>query len=109
MDAAWRGRLVENAIGATLVTLAEQWGGELFYWRDRSEEVDFVFSLGKKVFGVEVKSGTHRADTGGLTSFQRRYPNSNLVLIGGSPSPSPIRHIPLQQFFSHPISLLNPE
>lgn len=109
MDATWRGRLVENAVGATLATLADQWGGELFYWRDRSDEVDFVFSLGKKIIGVEVKSGTHRAELSGLTSFQKQYPNSDLVLIGGAPPPSPVRHIPLPDFFNHPHSLLTPK
>ncbi|MBK8575785.1 MAG: ATP-binding protein [Elusimicrobia bacterium] len=107
IDATWRGRLVENAVGAALAVLADQWGGELYYWRDRSEEVDFVFSLGKKVIGVEVKSGTHRADLSGLTSFQKQYPHSNLVLIGGAPPPFPVRHLSLQDFFNHPNSILS--
>lgn len=107
IDAAWRGRLVENAVGSTLATLADQWGGELFYWRDRSEEVDFIFSLGKNVLGVEVKSGTPRADLGGLTFFHRRYPNSKLVLVGDALPPPPVRHVPLQDFFNNPLALLN--
>ena len=40
------GRLVESAVGAHLANAAAAGDCELFYWRDRNREVDFVVRLG---------------------------------------------------------------
>jgi len=36
------GRWIESAIGVHLINSAIEYGFELFYWRERSREVDFV-------------------------------------------------------------------
>jgi predicted AAA+ superfamily ATPase len=75
------GRLVENAVGAQLYWSTRDSGGELMYWRDRHEEVDFVVVRGRHATAVEVKSGESSCPEGGLAAFQRRYPESQGVLI----------------------------
>ncbi|MBI3333480.1 MAG: ATP-binding protein [Candidatus Omnitrophica bacterium] len=78
------GRLVENAVGAQLYWSTQEAGGELMYWRDRQEEVDFVVARSRHATAVEVKSGKASVSGGSLEVFQRRYPESEGVLISGN-------------------------
>ena len=41
-DGSWWGRLAESAVGAHLANAAAGGACELFYWRERGREVDFV-------------------------------------------------------------------
>jgi predicted AAA+ superfamily ATPase len=70
-----RGRLFEVLVGSVL----HQLPGRLYYWRERNEEVDFVYE-GDRTFAIEVKSGKKRT-TGGLTAFMARYPDAVPVLV----------------------------
>ncbi len=79
---AWRGRLVENAVGATLVTVAEEQGWTVTYWRERDLEVDFVVETPTELFAVEVKSSRPSRPVG-LAAFCRRYPEAFPVVVGG--------------------------
>lgn len=81
-DRALWGRLTENAAGARLYWRAQEGGGELFYWRDRQTEVDFVLTQGGAVVAIEVKTGAVPTPVPGLHAFQRRYPESRAVLVG---------------------------
>lgn len=104
-EPAWRGRLVENAVGAALVTLAEQSGAELFYWRERNDEVDYVLKIGRKLLAIEVKSGL--ADkASGLHAFMAKNPTAMPIIIGNSVSKSPVKTINLKQFFENSATLL---
>ncbi|MBI4622677.1 MAG: ATP-binding protein [Verrucomicrobia bacterium] len=96
--AAWRGRLVENAVGATLLSAAEAEGWTVTYWRERDLEVDFVVETPTELFAVEVKSG--RPDRpAGLKAFLNRYPEAFPVVIGGD-------KLPVEYFFgSNPANL----
>ncbi len=49
-DAEFYGRLAENAVGAHLIRS----GLEVFYWRQRDEEIDFIARRGKDVLAIEV-------------------------------------------------------
>ena len=82
-DPSLWGRLVENAVGAQLYWSTQEDGGELMYWRDRQEEVDFVIAQGRHATAVEVKSGKTSGSEGSLATFQRRYPGSQGILISG--------------------------
>ena len=42
---------------------------ELFYWRERNREVDFVVTAGRRVVAIEVKSGRSREMPVGLAAF----------------------------------------
>lgn len=96
---ATRGRLVENAVGATLVAAAEGEAAEVFYWRDRQEEVDFVLRRGDELLAIEVKSGKDVVSVGGLRAFQKHYPKARCVIIGGSPGQDWAEVRSLEQFF----------
>ncbi|MEK7477543.1 MAG: ATP-binding protein [Candidatus Coatesbacteria bacterium] len=99
-----RGRLIENAVGAALVVLSERTGAELFYWRDRQDEVDFVLRHGSRLVAIEVKSGRPRAS--GLAVFRRRWPTAKSVLVGGTGADD---CLPLDRFFEDPSSVLKSE
>ncbi len=102
---AWRGRLVENAVGAALVTLSEQSGGELFYWRERDEEVDYVFKIGRKVIAIEVKSG-NISKTEALYAFLARNKDAKGVVIGDFQGQKGISTLGLEDFFKNPERIL---
>src|SRR5690606_21087090 len=51
------GRLVESAVGAHLANGAVRGACELYYWRERNFEVDFIATAAGRVVAVEVKSG----------------------------------------------------
>ena len=53
------GRIVESAVGAHLLNTAAS-GIPLYYWRDGSNEVDFVLQRGPRSVAIEVKSGARR-------------------------------------------------
>ena len=93
-DAAWRGRLVENAVGAALLQEYTSSTTSLYYWRDGMLEADFVLTDGPQLFGIEVKSG--RPDKiSGLAAFKKKYPKANPLIIGSS-------GIRLETFFENP-------
>jgi predicted AAA+ superfamily ATPase len=48
------GRVVESVVFTHLLQLSAQWGGRIFYWRDRKHEVDFVVPMGDRLFAMEV-------------------------------------------------------
>lgn len=98
------GRMVENAVGAKLYTVLQIRGTRLLYWRQRQEEVDFVFQHGGKVYAVEVKSSAQKASENALLAFGRRYKKSRLIRV------SPLKEIvnpeifcmTLEEFFANP-------
>lgn len=90
-DSEYRGRLVESAVGAHLANAAASVPGagagagslELFYWRDRNREVDFVVKSGRGLFCVEVKSGRRRDTLPGLAAFVEAHTGARPLLVGG--------------------------
>jgi predicted AAA+ superfamily ATPase len=50
------GRLTESAVGAHLANAAATEELELFYWRDRNREVDYVIRSGQHLLALEVKT-----------------------------------------------------
>jgi len=80
-DNMQRGRLVESAVGAFLLARSREEGFEVYWWRDRGNEVDFVIQKGKKLIALEVKSGRVRNSGGGL-AFKAKYPEALAITIG---------------------------
>jgi predicted AAA+ superfamily ATPase len=72
----WRGRIFEAAIGSALRLVSD----ELYYWRERDQEVDFVVRIGALLIGVEIKSGRPRRASG-LAVFKARHPKALTVVI----------------------------
>jgi predicted AAA+ superfamily ATPase len=95
-DSQFWGRLVESAVGAHLVNAVAEDGIEVFYWRDRNREVDFVVRSGRRVMIIEVKSGRRREALPGWAAFSAVYKPFRTLLIGGD-------GIPLETFLSRPV------
>jgi len=87
-DSRW-GRLVENAVGAALVNNNAGKAVEIFYWRDRDHEIDFVLRQGEKVFGIEVKTGG-RQTSKGREPFLKKFPAYEVITtcVGGGDIPT---------------------
>jgi predicted AAA+ superfamily ATPase len=95
-DAAYWGRVVESAVGAHLANAAMTGACELFYWRDRNREVDFVVRAGKTVTAIEVKSGRAREALTGMEAFSEAFRPKRKLLVGGD-------GIALETFLSRPV------
>jgi hypothetical protein len=95
-DHEFRGRLIESAVGAHLANAAAAGECDLFYWRDRNQEVDFVVRSGKRVVAIEVKSARAPGMLAGLAAFQRAFKPSRTLLVGGE-------GIPVHEFLSRPV------
>lgn len=82
-DTDFWGRLTESAIGAHLVNGAFGGSYEVFYWRDRNREVDFVVRMGKKLTAIEVKSQSTGGQFSGMAAFSSSFPSTRKLLVGG--------------------------
>ena len=82
-DREFWGRLTESAVGAHLVNAAADGAIEVFYWRDRGREVDFVVRAGRKLVALEVKSGRSPAALPGMAAFDAAFRPSRTLLVGG--------------------------
>jgi uncharacterized protein len=77
------GRLVESAAGAHLINGTHGTNAEVFYWRERSREVDFVLRSGRSTVAIEVKSGRAREAIAGMEAFSKAFKVTRKLLIGG--------------------------
>lgn len=82
-DPEFWGRLVESAVGAHLVNAAAAGTCEVFYWRDRNREVDFVVRRGKTVTAMEVRSGRRHDTLPGMAAFAEAFNPTRTLLVGG--------------------------
>jgi len=71
-----RGRTFEAAVGTQLLQLP----GDLYYWREKQKEVDFVYKYQGLIYAVEVKSGRRKLSKG-LNAFMEKFPNARPVII----------------------------
>ena len=69
---------------------------ELYYWRERDTEVDFVVRRGRSLTAIEVKSGASREVPTGLDAFAAAYHPKRKLLVGGD-------GIPLEEFLGKPV------
>ncbi|MBF0409649.1 MAG: ATP-binding protein [Candidatus Riflebacteria bacterium] len=70
------GRIFEMIVGNQLMQLP----GELYYWRERNDEVDFIYRYQGRIFAIEVKSGRHKTEKG-LEAFIRKFPDARPIII----------------------------
>jgi hypothetical protein len=98
-DPAHWGRWVESAVGAHLANAAATGTVELFYWRERNREVDFVVRRGRTLTAIEVKSGRLREMAIGLDEFAKAFKPQKAVLIGEG-------GVPLERFLVQPLASL---
>jgi len=95
-DGEFQGRLVESAVGAHLANAAADGMCELYYWRDRNREVDFVVKAGRTLTAIEVKSGRRRGTLPGMTAFAEAFKPTRSLLVGRD-------GIPLEEFLTKPV------
>jgi len=87
-DARVWGRWVESAVGAHLLSMAEELDYQVYYWREtssarRDNEVDFIVVNRGEVTAIEVKSG-RRGMNSGLPAFEKAFhPKRSLVVGSG--------------------------
>ena len=91
------GRLVESAVGAHLANAAAAGACELFYWRERNREVDFVVRVGRSLTAIEVKSGRRREALAGADTFAAVFRPHRTLLVGGD-------GVPLEEFLARPVT-----
>lgn len=75
-DPEQRGRVFELAVGAELLQLP----GELFYWREKNMEVDFVYCYQSRLYAIEVKSGRKKSAKG-LQAFMKHFPQACPIIL----------------------------
>jgi uncharacterized protein len=92
------GRLVESAVGAYLLNRVLNSDIEVFYWRERNQEVDFVLRRGDSLLAIEVKSGGQKFALPGFAKFKERFGSAKFLLVGGQGiSLNEFLRIPLEQ------------
>ena len=95
-DREFWGRLVETAVGAHLSNAAADGVCEVFYWRQRNREVDFVVRAGRVVTAIEVKSGRTIQALPGMAAFVSAFQPARSLLVGGD-------GIAVEEFLSRPV------
>ena len=88
---AW-GRWVESAVGAYLVSMAEELEYKVYYWRERNDEVDFIVVSDDVTLAIEVKSGRRKMNSG-LPKFTKAFHPTRSFIVGTG-------GIPLDTFLS---------
>ena len=80
----WWGRLVESSIGAFLLNSSKGKSIEVYYWRFKDKEVDFVLARGDRLVAIEVKSGPKIEKLPGLELFSSTFRNKKIrnLLVG---------------------------
>lgn len=89
------GQLVESAVGAHLKNTSLGTGIDLYYWREKDKEVDFILSKGKSLTAIEVKSGSRKDVFPGMEAFDREFKPKRKLLVGE-------KGIPLKEFLLRP-------
>ncbi len=96
-DRDFWGRLMESAVGAHLVNALRGTNAEVFYWRERNREVDFVVKSGRVTVAIEVKSGSSKQVLPGMDALGKEFKISRKLLVGGD-------GIPIEEFLLKPIT-----
>lgn len=91
------GRQVESAVGTHLANGALVGACELFYWRERNREVDFIVRYRGLLTAVEVKSGKAPSALPGLAEFTRAFRPDRTLIVGSG-------GIPVEEFLSKPLA-----
>lgn len=80
-DRSYWGRLVESVVGAHLINTASV-DSMVQYWRESPHEVDFVLTNGRRILGIEVKSGAKYAVPRGLETFAEKFKGARTMIVG---------------------------
>ncbi len=95
-DRTFWGRLMESAVGAHLCNTGMP-DIKIYYWRHSSHEMDFVLERGRRLIGVEVKSGPGGGNSRSLDMFRQKFEPERILLVGEQGAP-------LEEFLAQPAS-----
>lgn len=79
---------MESAVGAHLANAAASGECEVYYWRERNREVDFVVRAGKHLTAIEVKGSRVGHSLPGMAAFAEAFHPQRRLLVGGLESRS---------------------
>ena len=96
-DREYRGRLVESAVGAHLANAAAAGECEIYYWRDRGQEVDFIVRARNRLVAIEIKSGRAPQAHAGMAAFCAAFKVRRSLLVGGD-------GIAVEDFLAKPVA-----
>lgn len=98
LDRRTWGHIFESGIGAYLISQAFAYRFEVFYWRERNNEVDFILRKNSSIVAIEVKSNAGKR-TDGLDKFRQQFsPQASFIVGDGG--------IAAEDFFSMDIKQL---
>ena len=81
MDRKLWGHIVESAIGSYLISQAFIHRFEVFYWREKNDEVDFILRKKGVLVAIEVKSNSEKHTTG-LDKFNELFKPHKSFIVG---------------------------
>jgi predicted AAA+ superfamily ATPase len=96
--ALW-GRFIESAIGVHLINQIPGSRINLYYWREKNREIDFLLQNGDLLIAVEVKSSLRDAKLPGMESFGKKHALHKKLLVGSS-------GIPVEEFLKYRVEEL---
>jgi predicted AAA+ superfamily ATPase len=79
------GRITESAVGAELLARHLEHSSlqpRIHYWREGTNEVDYVLRYRGELFAFEVKSGIHQGNVKGLDAFCKSNPACRPLVLG---------------------------
>jgi hypothetical protein len=77
---AW-GHIFESGVGAYIVSQGFAHRFEVYYWRERNDEVDFILKKKGAIVALEVKSNAEKSNTG-LQKFKAMFNPKEALVIG---------------------------
>jgi len=80
------GRIVESAVGAHLINHAQEKKFQLYYWRERNEEVDYILERKGSIIALEVKTSYSKMPSG-MNSFQKKFSPDKVFMVGSNGIP----------------------
>lgn len=75
------GHIFESAVGAYLLNQAFVHRFEVYYWRERNDEVDFILRKNGAILAIEVKSNAEK-QTEGLEKFKQMFNPKSAFIVG---------------------------
>lgn len=93
------GNIFESGIGAYILSQAFRYRIEVFYWREKNWEVDFILRKKGVLVALEVKSNFESVTTG-LEEFNKRFkPHRSLIIGSNGMAPEEFLTIPILSLF----------
>lgn len=99
LDRKTWGHIFESGIGAYIVSQAFVHRFDVYYWRERNDEVDFILHKKGRLVAIEVKSNAEKR-TDGLIKFKQMFnPKSSFIIGDGGIGVEDFLLMDLQKLF----------